>query len=91
MVLVFLCKITLLPNWQNKIGQYSILESFEANICKRWLNIFTRWSSIIYLHDQEKMGINMGCLINNRKAGVPTNVHNEIKKAIVQSIKARDG
>jgi hypothetical protein len=91
MVLVFLCKITLLPNWQNKIGQYSILESFEANICKRWLNIFTRWSSIIYLHDQEKMGINMGCLINNRKAGVPTNVHNEIKKAIVQSLKASDG
>ncbi|CAL4908738.1 unnamed protein product [Urochloa decumbens] len=58
-MLAFLCKVTLLSNWQDKI-------------------------------DQEKMGIDMGLLLNNRKAGISTNVDTEVKKAIVQSLKANN-
>ncbi|XP_062179473.1 uncharacterized protein LOC133884121 [Phragmites australis] len=86
-VLAFLCKISLYPNWQNKIGQYSLLEDFQGNICMRRLNNFIRWSNIVYPRDQEKMGINMGDMVNDRKAGIPTSVHTEVKKSIVQSLK----
>ncbi|KAL6619049.1 hypothetical protein ACP70R_034188 [Stipagrostis hirtigluma subsp. patula] len=89
-VLALLCKITLLPNWQNKIGQYSLLEPFQGNLCMRRLNDFIRWS-IMYRTDQEKMGININAMVNDRKAGIPTDVHTEIKKSIVQSLKASNG
>ncbi|RCV17226.1 hypothetical protein SETIT_3G202700v2 [Setaria italica] len=87
-ILAFLCKVTLLSNWQDKIGQYSLLESFQGNPYTRRLNIFIRWSNILYLQDQEKMGISMGLLLNNHKARISTNVDKEVKKAIVQSLKA---
>ncbi|KAF8719455.1 hypothetical protein HU200_024173 [Digitaria exilis] len=90
-MLAFLCEVRLVSSWQDKIGQYSLLESFQGNPYTRRLKSFTRWSNILYLQDQEKMGISMGLLLNNRKAGISTNVDAEVKKAIVQSLKASNG
>ncbi|KAF8703732.1 hypothetical protein HU200_031818 [Digitaria exilis] len=90
-MLAFLCEVRLVSSWQDKIGQYSLLESFHGNPYTRRLKSFTRWSNILYLQDQEKMGISMGLLLNNRKAGISTNVDAEVKKAIVQSLKASNG
>jgi hypothetical protein len=28
-ILAFTCKVKLLSNWQDKMGQYSLLESFQ--------------------------------------------------------------
>ncbi|OEL14457.1 hypothetical protein BAE44_0024525 [Dichanthelium oligosanthes] len=90
-ILAFLCKVTLLSNWQDKIGQYSLLESSQGNPYTRRLKFLFRWSNILYLQDQEKMGVSMGLLLNNRKAGISTKVHAEVKKAIVQSLKTSNG
>lgn len=90
-VLAFLCKITLYPCWQTKIGQYCLLESFQGNLCIRRLNNFIRWSNIMCPRDLEKMGINMTAVVNDRKEGVPIIVHHEVKKAIVQSMKVSNG
>ncbi|KAL6841255.1 hypothetical protein ACP4OV_028773 [Aristida adscensionis] len=92
-VLSFLSRITLLPRWQNKIGQYSLIESFQGNTCMRKLNNFIiwRWRNIMHLKYQEKMGVSLGALLNNHKAGIHINVHTDVKAAIVQSLKASNG
>jgi hypothetical protein len=90
------CKYVSHLRWQHRTNSWSGYLLLPARLsCFQIGRI--RWASILYLSlfNTRRLNkfircsnISMGLLLNNHKAGISTNVDKEVKKAIVQFLKA---
>jgi hypothetical protein len=83
--------------WFSDWGKVSLtLQVYQSLACRK-VALLPNWQKIVgqsmYLKDHEKMGINRGVsvMVSYRKAGIPTIVQTETKKAVVQSLEASNG